>query len=144
MERRTQRRSGKKRFCPVAAWARACQRVRRSHNNAFDETPVCSIQQHGEEPRLITLTAIIESTYPIPANGSTTSPAFCHNQEFQKRLKRYLCSRGNVTKAILEKVFTLHPIQNAWHTISFGSNSHIIYQAALDDPMHYHCSGLIA
>ena len=58
--------------------------------------------------------------------------------------KSYLCNRGNVAKAILEKVFTLHPIKNAWHTIYFRSNSNRICQAALDDPMHFHCSGLIA
>jgi hypothetical protein len=43
MEKRTQGRSGEKRFCPVRAWGRACQRVRRSIAGASNETPVCSV-----------------------------------------------------------------------------------------------------
>ena len=74
IERRTQNRSGKKRFCPVAAWAKACQRVRRSHNNACNETPVCSVRQRGEEPRLITAAMV--------ANALKTT---CEQREGKKR-----------------------------------------------------------
>jgi hypothetical protein len=43
MDRRTQGKSGEKRFCPVRAWGRACQRVLRTVRGANQDTPVCSV-----------------------------------------------------------------------------------------------------
>jgi hypothetical protein len=54
MDRRTQGRSGEKRFCPVRAWGRACQRVRRSVIGADKNTPVCSVASDEKGGRQIT------------------------------------------------------------------------------------------
>ena len=50
------------------------------------------------------------------------------------------CSK--VTNNILEKVYGMHPVVNAWSNISFGYNTNGIYRATLDDPMHYSSSGM--
>ncbi len=36
----------------------------------------------------------------------------------------------------------MHPLHNAWDSIGFGSNTHGIFGATLDDPMHFNESGL--
>ena len=52
--------------------------------------------------------------------------------------------RSQVAREILEKVFSLYPVRNAWSSLSFGSNNNGIHRATLDDPMHYNSTGLFS
>jgi len=50
--------------------------------------------------------------------------------------------RAKVAREILEKVFSVYPVKNAWSDISFGSNENGIHYATVDDAMHYNSGGL--
>lgn len=52
--------------------------------------------------------------------------------------------RAQLSRDIIEKVFSVYPVRNAWSLVSFGSNVNGIHRATLDDPMHYNSSGLCA
>jgi Plavaka transposase len=67
-----------------------------------------------------------------------------HTQRLKKKIIMLMKTRCQVARDILEKVFTLYPVHNAWSDVSFGSNENGIHRAAVDDPMHYNASGLFA
>jgi len=50
--------------------------------------------------------------------------------------------RAKVAREILEKVFSVYPVKNAWSDISFGCNDNGIHFATVDDPMHFNSGGL--
>jgi hypothetical protein len=77
--------------------------------------------------------AIID-TFPLTPHGRPTKNAKAA-QDFVKR-------RAGLARDILGDVFTMHPLHNAWNSISFGANKNGIYGATLDDPMHFNESGL--
>jgi hypothetical protein len=56
----------------------------------------------------------------------------------------YVKRRSKFAREVLERVYSMYPIQNAWSSISFGANHDGIYRATLDDPMHYCDSGSFA
>lgn len=60
----------------------------------------------------------------------------------QKILETTIRVRSQLSRDIIEKVFSVYPVKNAWSEVSFGSNKDGIHRATLDDPMHYHSSGL--
>jgi hypothetical protein len=75
----------------------------------------------------------------------------CHQQDVavegfniqqQKRLSNYVKRRKKCARTILEKVYSMYPIKNAWAEVCFGNNINGIYGATLDDPMHYCDSGM--
>lgn len=59
-----------------------------------------------------------------------------------KQLTSIIKLRSQIARDIMEKVFSLHTIKNAFHTLSFGCNDDGIHRATLDDPMHFNSSGL--
>jgi hypothetical protein len=59
----------------------------------------------------------------------------------RKNFKSYINRRSKCAREVLEKVYSLYPIENAWSSISFGANPDGIFKASLDDPMHYCDSG---
>ena len=61
-----------------------------------------------------------------------------------KQLATVARVRSQVAREILEKVFSLYPVRNAWSSLSFGSNNNGIHRATLDDPMHYNSTGLFS
>lgn len=63
-------------------------------------------------------------------------------QKAKKRVEKSIRTRSSLARDILEKVFSLYPVPNAWNGISFGSNKNGIHRATLDDPMHYNPGGL--
>lgn len=73
---------------------------------------------------------IRESRLPPPASARE-----------EKALKLYVKRRSKFARAVLEKVYSMYPIENAWSAVSFGANPNGIYGASLDDPMHYCDSG---
>jgi len=73
-----------------------------------------------------------KTQYLAPENEKTLKDA----------LERSMKLRSQVARDILEKVFSLYPVQNAWSKISFGANENGIHRATVDDPMHYNSSGL--
>jgi hypothetical protein len=62
----------------------------------------------------------------------------------KKKVIFLMKTRSQVARDILEKVFSLYPVHNAWSEVSFGANQNGIHRAAVDDPMHYNASGLFA
>jgi hypothetical protein len=62
----------------------------------------------------------------------------------RRKMAKSLELRSKVARDILGSVLTMYPVKNSWTDISFGSNSNGIYRATLDDPMHYHSSGLFS
>lgn len=65
------------------------------------------------------------------------------DDEELKEIEYSIKLRAQISRDILEKVFSLYPIHNAWSAISFGSTDEYgVYRATLDDPMHYNLSGL--
>lgn len=58
------------------------------------------------------------------------------------QLSSILRFRAQLARDILEKVYSLHPIRNAFNKLSFGCNEDGIHRATLDDPMHFNSSGL--
>ena len=67
-----------------------------------------------------------------------------HTQVMKKKVISLMKTRSQVARDILEKVFSLYPVHNAWSEVSFGANQNGIHRAAVDDPMHYNASGLFA
>lgn len=68
---------------------------------------------------------------------------FTNNEKIIRlQLQRSLKVRSQTARDILEKVYSLYPVPNAWSNVSFGSNINGIHRATLDDPMHYNSSGL--
>jgi len=67
-----------------------------------------------------------------------------HTQRMKKQILTLMKIRSQVARDILEKVFSLYPVHNAWSNVSFGANQNGIHRAAVDDPMHYNASGLFA
>jgi len=66
------------------------------------------------------------------------------NGEARTKMAKLMDIRSKVARDILGSVLTTYPVKNAWSHISFGSNVNGIYRATLDDPMHYHSSGLFS
>ena len=66
------------------------------------------------------------------------------NVEERTKMAKLLDLRSKVARDILGSVLTTYPVKNAWSKVSFGSNVNGIYRATLDDPMHYHSSGLFS
>ena len=62
----------------------------------------------------------------------------------QKKMAKLIELRSKVARDVLGSVLTMYPVKNAWTDVSFGSNYNGIYRATLDDPMHYHSSGLFS
>ena len=56
-------------------------------------------------------------------------------------LLSHLQRRTKFARIILERVYSMYPIKNAWTDVCFGANQNGIYRATLDDPMHYCDSG---
>jgi hypothetical protein len=68
-----------------------------------------------------------------------------HTQVLKKKVSYLMKTQSQVlARDILEKVFSLYPVHNAWSEVSFGANQNGIHCAAVDDPMHYNASGLFA
>jgi hypothetical protein len=67
-----------------------------------------------------------------------------HTQVMKKKVIFLMKTQSQVARDILEKVFSLYPVHNAWSKVSFGANQSGIHHAAVDDPMHYNASGLFA
>jgi len=86
---------------------------------------------------------IVDKTYPSIANQAGSRVAIRENNKIREQFDKFLQLRGSVATDILGRTYTMHPIDNAWNDVSFGSNPNGIYRASLDDPMHYHCSGLL-
>lgn len=102
---------------------------------------LCDTIWLGEEAA--TRQAFLDITYPIPQLAvGARNPDIGLAKKNQKQLASALKTRSQVSRAILEKVFSTYPIHNAWSAVHFGANSDGIYRAALDDPMHYNASGL--
>ena len=59
-----------------------------------------------------------------------------------EKVEKIIRIRGELSRDILGKVFSIYPVHNAWSRISFGSNKDGIHRATLDDPMHYSALGL--
>jgi hypothetical protein len=59
----------------------------------------------------------------------------------KKEFHSYIQRRSKFARAVLERVYSMYPVRNAWSCISFGANPDGIYRASLDDPMHYCDSG---
>ena len=78
--------------------------------------------------------ANIRFRYPPDRKGRDT-PEFKTAMQFIKR-------RSTIAKNILGRTFTLHPIRNAFESLSFGVNGAGIHTATLDDPLHFCNSGL--
>lgn len=57
--------------------------------------------------------------------------------EKEARLIKYLKRQAAVAPDILEKVYLMYPVKNAWSKVCFGANLYGIYRASLDEPMHY-------
>ena len=76
----------------------------------------------------------IAAKFPLTAHGRPTKKA--------KGAQDFLKRRAGLAREILGEVFTMHPLHNAWDSIGFGSNTHGIFGATLDDPMHFNESGL--
>jgi hypothetical protein len=64
--------------------------------------------------------------------------------QVMKKVIYLMKTRNQVAWDILEKVFSLYPVRNAWLEVSFGAKQNGIHRAAVDDPMHYTASGLFA
>ena len=73
------------------------------------------------------------SSFPIGATG--TGPIETQIMDVTK-------IRAKVTREILEKVFSVYPVKNAWSDVSFGSNKNGIHYASVDNAMHYNSGGL--
>ena len=78
----------------------------------------------------------------VEERREATLSAF-HGEERHK-MSKVLDLRSRVARDILGSVLTMYPIKNAWSNVSFGSNVNGIYRATLEDPMHYHASGLFS
>lgn len=55
----------------------------------------------------------------------------------------FLRTRAALARSLIEKVYSLYPIRNAWGDISFGANPYGIHRATLDDPMHFNSQGMM-
>lgn len=62
-------------------------------------------------------------------------------QKQKQALRSYLERRSRFATSVLEKVYSMYPIKNAWSVIDFGANPEGIFRASMDDPMHYCDSG---
>lgn len=67
-----------------------------------------------------------------------------HTKKSKKKLSSLMQQRSLIARDILEKVFTVYPVHNAWSSVSFGANLNGIHVATVDDPMHYNASGLFS
>ena len=56
-------------------------------------------------------------------------------------LVSFLTLRSRIAQLILERVFSMYSITNAFEKVWFGSNKNGVYSATLDDPMHFNESG---
>jgi len=65
-----------------------------------------------------------------------------HSKTTLKQLTSIMRLRAQLARDIIEKVFSLHTIKNAFNSLSFGCNDDGIHRATLDDPMHFNSSGL--
>ena len=72
--------------------------------------------------------------FPLSAHGR---PA-----KIGKAAHTFAKRRAGVAQEILGKVFTMHPLRNAWDPICFGSNKNGKFGATLDDPIHFNEPGL--
>ena len=71
----------------------------------------------------------------FPVGGTGTGP-------IETQIMNVTKLRAKVSREILEKVFSVYPVKNAWSDVSFGSNENGIHFATVDDPMHYNSGGL--
>ena len=91
-----------------------------------------SVWLHEDEDRR---QAHYTETFPLGGNG---------NGSVETEIIQVTKIRSEVARDILEKVFSMYPVHNAWSAISFGANKDGIHRATLDDPMHYNSSGLFS
>ena len=98
-----------------------------SQLHASSTTNECTPVQKSKIEELITLSRETEAIQGRRGNVATT--------------KDEPTSRAKFARTVLEKVYSMYPIVNAWNEVSFGANVNGIYRATLDDPMHYCDSG---
>ncbi len=111
-----------------------------------DKTPPKEGCQPISKKVLDSLCSIIweyEDTEKRNAYLSNRLPAV-HTKRLKQKVSSVMKLRSQIARDILEKVFSLYPVNNAWSKVSFGSNQNGIHTAAVDDPMHYNSSGLFS
>ena len=106
---------------------------------------LCKIIQNGENEKEVV--QIIEDLHPTLETPSSRpdkhlNSALKEIKSAQKETYQFIKLRAKIARNILEKLYGMYPVQNAWSEVSFGSNPDGIYSASLDDSMHYNASGL--
>jgi hypothetical protein len=73
----------------------------------------------------------IDTKYPLNVRG---------NKGKRKIATKFIERRSRLARDILGRTYTMHAIENAFDSISFGANQNKIHTATLDDPLHF-CNG---
>jgi hypothetical protein len=84
------------------------------------------------------LISLVLDKLPDARKGERTPVEKKQKNTLMDHLKR----RTKFARMVLETVYSMYPIRNAWSNVCFGSNEDGIYRATLDDPMHYSEAGL--